>query len=130
MIVTNFSEVDANEVHEFNKVLRASLAKAFEHPVEHVSFEEIRSSNIPPRSIIVTTIELEDPLLANMTNTELQAIKTMTDNASILFWVTGGSLFKSHLPMFSLVLGLARSLMLERPSFKIPVLDLDKITDD
>ena len=58
-----------------------------------------------------------------MTDIELQAIRKMTDNASILLWITGGALLRAQRPKFSLVLGLARSLMLERPSLKIPVLD-------
>ena len=121
-------KVDANETHGFNRCLLTNLSKSFGQQVAHVSFRNMSSSQIPPQSIVVTTIELEESILARMTDSELQAIKVMTDNASILLWITGGALFKAQRPLFSLVLGLSRSMMLERPSLKMPVLDLDNIS--
>lgn len=50
----------------------------------------------------------------------------LTEDATILLWITGGSLFNCKIPDAATVLGLARSVMLERPSLKMPVLDLEK----
>jgi hypothetical protein len=50
----------------------------------------------------------------------------LAEKASVLLWITGGDLFKSRDPEFATVLGLARTLMLERPSLKMPVLDLER----
>ena len=114
----------------FNKALRSYLPRALGDDIEHVSFKDIVPGAISPRSIVITTIELEEPVLARMTDVQLQLIKMMVDNASVLLWITGGGLFKASRPAFSLILGLARSLMLEVPSLKMPVLDLDNISDD
>lgn len=65
-----------------------------------------------------------------MTEDQVQSVKILSDNATILLWITGGGLFKARRPAFSLVLGLARSLMLERPSLSMPVLDVDDINND
>jgi len=108
-----------------NKALQANLSRSFEREAVLVHLEDVSSRNIPLGSIVVTTIELEDPVLASMTESQLQAVKVMADNTSVLLWITGGSLYKAERPEFALILGLARSLMLERPFQKIAVLDLD-----
>jgi NADPH:quinone reductase-like Zn-dependent oxidoreductase len=61
-----------------------------------------------------------------MTPRRQAAMTAITETASILLWITGGSLFKSADPEAATILGLARCLMLERPSLKMPVFDLDK----
>jgi hypothetical protein len=114
-----------NAVHPLNRNLQASLSKHFATEVESRHFDEISSENVPQGAILVTTIELQDPMLANITPNQFKAVKTMADRSSILLWITGGLLFKAQKPEFALVLGLARSLMLEKPSLKMPVLDLD-----
>lgn len=60
-----------------------------------------------------------------MTESQLQAIKIIAERALVFLWITNGRLFKALKPEFSLIQGLSRSLMLERPSLKMPVLDLD-----
>ena len=97
--------------------------------MEYVTLEEVTSINCSPETIVITTIELEKALLNSLTNRDMSKIKLMTANASILLWVTGGALFKAQNPEQALILGLSRTLMLERPSLKMPVLDLDDITN-
>ncbi len=67
--------------------------------------------------------------MADVTEEEFESVKLLSENASVLLWITGGELFKGHRPKFSLILGLARSLMLERPSLSMPVLDIDDINN-
>lgn len=105
--------------------MQVNLSRSFGQEAKLLHLEDVSSRNIPLGSIVVTTIELEDPVLASMTEPQLQAVKIMADNASVLLWITGGGLYKAERPEFALILGLARSLMLERPSQKIAVLDLD-----
>jgi hypothetical protein len=85
----------------------------------------LENATIPPRAIVITTIELETALLSTMTNFQLQNVKHIAQHSSILCWITGGGLYKSSNPDFALVLGLSRSLMLEHPMLKMPVIDLD-----
>ncbi|KAI9742877.1 MAG: hypothetical protein M1818_003606 [Claussenomyces sp. TS43310] len=114
-----------NSAHALNQIIRADLSQSFGTEVALISLEDVTYENVPLRSTVVSTIELEDPVVATMTAAQLQAVKIMAENASNFLWITGGRLFKAQRPEFALVLGLARSLMLERPSLKMPVLDLD-----
>ena len=63
----------------------------------------------------------------DMSYTELEAIKVLTDRASTLLWITGGGLFQAQKPDFSLVLGLSRAVMFEQPSLKFMVFDIDDL---
>ena len=117
-------------MHPFNEILRTRLSDSFRKEVESFHLKDALLNGIPQGSIVVSTIELERPLLARMTNSESQAVQMLTEKASILLWITSGRLFKAQSPELAMVLGLARSMMVERPSLKMPVLDLDNgITD-
>ncbi|MCJ1246453.1 hypothetical protein MMC30_003660 [Trapelia coarctata] len=119
--------VERNPSHELNEMLQANLSLQSGSETNRISLEEASSSTIPPRSIVVSTIELQDPILLDPTPDQVNSIKAMTDNASLLVWITGGGLLRAKRPSFSLVLGLARSLMLEQPSLKMFVVDLDEV---
>lgn len=84
----------------------------------------------PQSSIVITTIESRTSILDKITESQLQAIKIIAERASIFLWIANGRLFRAQKPEFSLILGLSRSLMLERPSLKMPVLDLDSSLTD
>lgn len=87
--------------------------------------DEVSPANIPAKSIINSTIELYEPFLSVLSTHDLERLKVVTDSASILLWMTGGGLLKAKRPDFSLVFGLSRALMLEQPSLKFLVLDID-----
>lgn len=55
----------------------------------------------------------------------LNSLNLLLENASIILWVSGGNLYKAERPDFAPVLGLARSVMLELPSVKFLVLDVN-----
>ncbi|EHL02619.1 putative Lovastatin nonaketide synthase [Glarea lozoyensis 74030] len=95
-----------------------------------ISLASVTHDKIPYGSIVISTIELEDPVLELAVADDIERIKVVTDNASILVWVTGGGLFEAAKPSFSLVGGLARSLMLEQPSLKMYTVDLDTMDAD
>ncbi|KAF4632579.1 hypothetical protein G7Y89_g5546 [Cudoniella acicularis] len=117
--------VYTNLSHALNHAVQADLSQSFEAEVDLVNLSDVTLDTVPLQSIVVTAIELETPILGTMSESKLQGVNIMAENASVLFWITGGTLFKAKRPDFSLVLGLSRFLMLERPSLKMPVLDLD-----
>ena len=86
---------------------------------------EVSRATIPARSIIVSTIELYEPFLSVLSTNDLDRLRTLTDSASIVLWMTGGGLLNSKRPDFSPVFGLSRALMLEQPSLKFLILDVD-----
>jgi len=121
--------VHRNKEHKLNSTLHTALSKYFQSDVKQINLEDVAKTKIPVGSIIITSLEIEDPILESATPKHIEDIKVLTDNASILVWITGGALFKSKRPSFSLVGGLARSLMLEQPSLKFYTVDLDDLDD-
>lgn len=86
---------------------------------------EVSPATIPAKSIIISTIEVYEPFLSVLSAHDLERLQILTDSASIMLWLTGGGLLKAKGPDFSPVFGLLRALMLEQPSLKFPVLDID-----
>lgn len=93
--------------------------------VRLVALQDVSPTTVPPGSIVVNLSETSKPLLADISPTDLQSIKFITDAASTVLWITGGGLFKARRPEYALVLGLARAVMLEQPTTKFFVLDVD-----
>ena len=100
------------------------LAERFGH-VERVALEKLSSYPLMPKTTVISTIELEKPILSTLTDFEMLSVKTMTDNAANLIWLTGGGSFMGRNPDFALVSGLARSLILEQPSLRFFTFDID-----
>ena len=130
LIATLYVQVVANRDNLLNLFIAAKLSEAFGSDVQQLSFDGESLVAVAPGSVVITTLELEEPLLANMTDHQMRMVKRLIENASVLLWVTGGALFKAQSPLFALVLGLARTVMLERPTLKMPVIDLDSTTQD
>jgi hypothetical protein len=80
------------------------------------------------RTIILA--ELESPLLARMTPTEMRAVQRYTQLATTALWVTDGGVIQGHNPEKSLVFGLAKAVMTEQPSFHLCSLDVDSGSGD
>ena len=120
-------KVDRNGGGIFDEMLQISLSKFLGHNVTRISLPEVSIATIPPKSIVISTVELEEPILINIDQSELNLIKILTNHASTLLWITGGGLFQAQRPDFSLVLGLSRSLMLEQPGLNFLVFDIDDI---
>ncbi|KAL9110821.1 MAG: hypothetical protein Q9227_004621 [Pyrenula ochraceoflavens] len=95
-------------------------------PVSFVPLSEASSSSIPPKSIVIATVELEEPLLQGLDVDKLRNLKALTENASIILWISAGNLFRAERPDFSIVQGLARALVLEQPSLKFLLLSISE----
>lgn len=105
-------------------MLQAELSKFFHSNVTRIPLSNVSSSTLPPKSVVITTVELEKSLLDVITPNEIEHVKIMTDSASVLLWISGGNLLKAERPEFSLVPGLSRSIMLEQPALKFCTFDI------
>lgn len=85
----------------------------------------LKSGSIAPRSIVISLVELEEPLLAKSSDSEVNIIKELTDNASVLVWITGSGLITGGAPTKGLVFGLLRTVMVEQPALKFITFDVD-----
>jgi len=90
-----------------------------------LSLDEINDATISARSVVISTIEAEQPLLSIISEEEMNFVKTLTETASKVIWLTTPDLLSCTRPDFAPVLGLSRSLMLEQPSLHFAVLDVD-----
>lgn len=104
--------------------MQIKLCKFFYNNVARIPLCDVSSTTLPPNSVIICSVELEKSLLDVITPEEITNVQIMTDNASVLLWITGGNLFKAERPEFSLVPGLSRSIMLEQPALKFCTLDI------
>lgn len=73
---------------------------------------------------MISTIELEIPVLSCLTEKQMVLIKHLTDHCTNLIWVTGGRLLHGGNPEMGVVFGLSRALMLEQPSLRFFPVDV------
>jgi NADPH:quinone reductase-like Zn-dependent oxidoreductase len=109
-----------------DSALSSQVRNKFGTYVHEIHVDSLNTGRIPADSIVISTMEYTKPFLSTMSPCRQAAMTAISETASVLLWLTGGSLFKSDSPEAAIILGLARCLMLERPSLKMPVLDLDK----
>ncbi len=98
---------------------------------EHVkcySLKDLEKVNLPAKSITISLLELEEPLLAVMTPEEMDLVRKITDTTTDLVWLTGASYMDGTSPSLSLASGLSRALMLEQPSLRFVILDIGVAT--
>lgn len=126
----DFVLVERDCTHVLNDMLEIKLSEYVEQPVKRISLHQATPSVIKSKTMVITTVEVESPLLSTMTAEEMSLLKTVTDKASNLLWVTGGGLLKAMRPDFALVSGLSRALMLEQLSLKFVVFDTDETTSN
>ncbi|QKX55823.1 uncharacterized protein TRUGW13939_02921 [Talaromyces rugulosus] len=117
--------VERNNTHEINPILQNMLSEYFGQSIDRIDFEDLYASIIPTGCIIISTIELEQSVFETPNEDDIERIKAITNNASIIVWLTGGALFKAKNPSFGLTSGFARTLKLEQPSTNMFLIDFD-----
>lgn len=108
--------------------IHEAMESYFRCAVALIGISEVNSSTIPPRSVVISTIESEEPILSTMNEEQMGYVKTMTDRASIILWVCHANFMAGAQPEFAPVLGLSRAVMLEQPSLQFAVFDIDDTT--
>ncbi|RYP80513.1 hypothetical protein DL770_006186 [Monosporascus sp. CRB-9-2] len=105
----------------------AYLKDRLKRKVHRLSLHDISEGSIPPGSTVFSFLEAEKPLLSVMDKEESIRLKRITDNSSNLVWVTSGNLLSGSRPEFGLAFGLSRAVMMEQPSTRFYVFDVDNI---
>ncbi|VUC30962.1 unnamed protein product [Clonostachys rosea] len=109
--------------------LERDLAGLLNAPVHNKSLEEINATPIPQDTLVISTVEFGNEVLANPTQEEFDAINKMIDHAKQLVWVTGGKQSGTYNPTHSLFAGLARAVMVEQPLARIFTLEMHPNAD-
>lgn len=104
--------------------LREKLDSLTGHAPKIVSLNEIAPMNVQ-NSHFIFLDELVQPMLADMSATNLRAIQKLCTASGIL-WVVQGGQVESTCPESSLVIGLARCIRSENPEIRLVTLDMDE----
>ncbi|KFA72420.1 hypothetical protein S40288_08039 [Stachybotrys chartarum IBT 40288] len=123
--------VGDNETEEalgFARQFASSLQQKTEAQVTTINLHAIEEGTIPSGSTVFSLVELLRPVLSKATNEEAARIRLITNNASRLNWVTSGNLLDGSRPDFGLAAGMSRALMMEQPSLRFMIYDIDDIT--
>lgn len=94
-------------------------------PTVTTPLEEVLSSP-PTDEQIVMLVDLEGPFLQSVTESEFQAIQSITNNASSIMWVSPGGLMNGKNPEYAMAAGLARAVTSEQATLKFATLDYDQ----
>ena len=122
----NVPQITENPGHPLNLALEVTLAEFYGTGIHRVSFAECVGLTLDPESIIISTIELEKPLLSLIGSASFEVMKMIAGAASTLLWITGGDMLSGSRPDFAIAAGMARAIPLEQPAMKFLTLDIDK----
>ena len=81
--------------------------------VQRIALNDVTQASVPRGAIVISLLEAEDALLSSISDEQMSLLKVITNNSSIILWVTAGDVLNGRRPDFSLVSGLSRALTLE-----------------
>lgn len=110
--------------------IQSALKAFFGHAIPVIGLPQISETTLLAQTIVISTIEAEQPLLDTISEQDLKIVKIITNNASKIIWITNADLLSGTRPNFTPVLGLSRALMLEQPSIQFAVFDVDSVLAD
>ncbi|KAK1145272.1 Type I Iterative Polyketide synthase (PKS) [Aspergillus melleus] len=106
---------------QLQKLLQGHLGST----VNIVSLSQVSPETVPDRSIVISTLEQQEPFLSVIDEQEMMRLKSITDRVAKIIWIVNGGFITGERPDFAPVLGLSRALMLEQPFVQFAVLDVD-----
>ena len=127
LVTSNKAPPPARFVDSLQKCIRDSTGALL---LDVLAIEAATNSNAYSDKICVFVGELDRPILHNLDQVSLQAIKAMATNCKGLLWVTAGGAVNGETPELSLSHGLLRTLRNEYVGRRYISLDLDpKVAD-
>lgn len=117
--------VERGTNNRFDDKLCEMWTSRFEESLERVSLSVITIASLPPGTSVICTVELYEPMLTTLTESEMSSMKIMTDHAAYILWVHGGGNMDAERPDLAMVTGFSRSLVLEQPSLRFFTHDID-----
>lgn len=117
--------MERNTEHPLNSELALRVAELTGKPIKRATLDRVTPELAAAHSTVIATAELEDALLADISEGDFAQTKVPTDNCTNLIWVTGGGLADGTRPEHAVAFGLSRALMFEQPSLRFFVVDVD-----
>ncbi|KAI2627609.1 polyketide synthase-like protein [Hypoxylon sp. NC1633] len=94
-----------------------------------VSFSELNSVDLSGQVTCIFLLELEDEILASMSDQDMDMLHRVTNEVPNILWLTGADMLGASNPDLALSGGLARTLALEQPSTRFTILDIGHVDD-
>ncbi|KAK7180950.1 polyketide synthase/peptide synthetase [Paraphaeosphaeria sporulosa] len=109
------------------KELEELLATAFQRVVCISSLEDI-NKDVDVPYVVLSIVELEEPIFMNMTRKKWQAIQRLFSDATDVLWVTSGTMSPKSIEAVyaNMTVGLARSIRHELLHLRVQILDIDE----
>lgn len=105
-------------------ILRSFAATA-SFPFLEIKVSKVEPETIESGAIVVALLELEDPVLSNLTSEKMQAVKIINGRARTVLWITAGDILGAPKPDMSVAFGFFRTMRLEHHPTKFGILDTD-----
>ncbi|KAI1453383.1 putative polyketide synthase [Annulohypoxylon moriforme] len=125
----NIIHVCGTPAHAADAKLGDELSTVLGAPVQQITLADLTESSIPADALVISTVELERPVLAGADQRDYFGIKQIVERAARIVWVAGSGAYQGFDPTLALFPGLARAIMIEQPSTKIFTLELDPRAD-
>lgn len=122
--------VERGDNPTFNDALVSRLAKQFDAKVDRISLSILTTVVFTSKTTVICTVELYNPLLTTLSETEMNSMKIITDNAAFILWIHGGGNINASRPDLAMVTGFSRSLVLEQPSLRFFTYDIENPEQD
>ena len=117
--------VERGDNTKFDDKLCKMWESCFKEHLERVSFSVITIAFLPPGTTVICTVELYEPMLIILTESEMSSMKIITDQAAYILWVHGGGNMDAQRPNLVMVTGFFRSLVLEQSLLRFFTHDID-----
>lgn len=104
------------------EVVALQLQQVLSNYVQSAS-EAIHISNLEPKRgrahRCVSLLELDNPIMSNLTESQLSIVQAVMDSASTLIWVSSTPDDRTERPETSMIAGLGKTVVCERPRFSL-----------
>ncbi|KAI1275626.1 hypothetical protein F5Y07DRAFT_409062 [Xylaria sp. FL0933] len=91
------------------------------------SFSDLQVADITASTTVLSLLDLQTPVLSNLTHETWKALKTLLLRPKLLFWVTSGRRINN--PFANMMAGLLRAVKWDQPTIDYLLLDIENPRD-
>ncbi|KAJ5504966.1 hypothetical protein N7463_007840 [Penicillium fimorum] len=100
-----------------------ALSSKFSSFVRLPSIESLNTVTIPDGATVLGLSELDEPLMREVTDEKIEALKALWRSARNILWVSKGA--RAEQPYSYMMFGIGRVVKFEQPNINLQLLDLD-----
>ncbi|KAI1172338.1 putative polyketide synthase [Nemania sp. FL0916] len=104
------------------EIVAETILSLASHGLTGIPVPLLQCNEVKPNVVL---LDFDRPLLANITETEFDAVQKIAANARTLLWATNGDLLNAKVPEASMAAGLTRSIRAEDATINIVTIDFN-----